>query len=270
MDRRTFLSRAVGAACACPACAPFTRVAAASDAPHGEAPHGEAHGGAPHWAYEGHGGPADWGTLAPEYGACGIGREQSPIDLAKPIAALAGRPAVNWKPVPLEIVNNGHTIQVNCANGGGIELDGIAYDLVQFHFHHPSEHTIDGVPFDMEIHFVHRAAAGALAVLGVMVRNGEADTTLETIFRLMPPTGGATTRVETMLQPAALLPKDSASYRYAGSLTTPPCSEVVSWLVYRQPVSASVDQIDRFSRLFPNNARPPQPLNRRKLLLDIL
>jgi carbonic anhydrase len=252
MDRRTFLSRAVGAACACPACASLIGSAAAAD-----------------WTYEGNGGPAGWGKLAPEYAAC-MGKEQSPIDLTKAIAAMTGKPKVDWKPVPLEIVNNGYTIQVNGTGGGGMELDGTAYDLVHFHFHHPGEHTIDGAPSDMEIHFLHRAATGGLAMLAVLVRKGAADPTLETIFRLMPRTGDSTTRVEVMLQAAALLPKDSASYRYAGSLTEPPCSEVVSWVVFRQPITASAEQIDRFAKLFPNNARPVQPLGRRKLLLDIL
>jgi carbonic anhydrase len=259
MDRRTLLRHFVAtAACACPVCSTLVpRAAAAADH------------GAPHWAYEGHGGAAEWGALAPEYAACGAGREQSPIDLAKSIPAMMGDPAVSWKPVPLEVVNNGHTIQVNCGGGGAMMLDGISYDLLQFHFHHPSEHTVDGQTFDMECHFVHRNAAGGLAVLGVMISKGEANPTLETIWRAMP-SQPDTVKSGVYLQPAALLPKDAVTFRYAGSLTTPPCSEVVSWVVYRQAVTASPEQIAQFAALFPMNARPVQPLNRRKLLLDAL
>ena len=260
MDRRTLLRNFVAtAACACPICSTLVpRLAAA-----------EEHGAAPHWAYEGHGGAAEWSSLAPEYGACGAGREQSPIDLAKSIPAMTGLPAPSWLPVPLEVVNNGHTIQVNCGDGGTLMLDGISYDLLQFHFHHPSEHTVDGLTFDMECHFVHRSAAGGLAVLGVMIAKGEANPTLETIWRAMP-AQPETVKSATLLQPTALLPKDSVTYRYAGSLTTPPCSEVVSWVVYRQPITASAEQIAQFAKLFPMNARPVQPINRRKLLLDAL
>ncbi len=253
MHRRQLLRHlAAGAACLCPICALPAR---AEDS---------------HWGYDGPGGPADWGKLAPEYGACGLGREQSPVDLSKAIPAMTGEPLLSWKPVALEVVNNGHTIQVNCENGGGLVLDGMAYDLVQFHFHHPSEHTIDGIPAEMEIHFVHRAMNGALAVLGVMVHAGAGNSTLETVWRAMPAKPGDTTKTDIQLQPSGLLPRHATSYRYAGSLTTPPCSEVVSWVVYRQAITASPEQIARFAALFPNNARPVQPQNRRKLLLDIL
>jgi len=263
MDRRTLLRHfAASAACLCPVCGSLGVARSAAAEEHGGHP--------PHWSYEGHGGPQDWGSLAPEYGACGAGREQSPIDLAKSIPSMQADPSVSWLPRPLEIVNNGHTIQVNSTGGGTVVVDGISYDLLQFHFHHPSEHTVDGAPYDLEIHFVHKAASGGLAVLGVLVTKGAANPTLETIWKSMPVKADETVHAEVMLQPSALLPATGVTYRYAGSLTTPPCSEVVSWLVYSQPITASAEQIDRFAKLFPNNARPVQPLNRRKLLLDIL
>lgn len=254
MDRRSVL-RQVAAACLCPLCGS----ARAEDMGH-----------APHWGYEGEAGPDQWGKLASEYAACSIGREQSPVDLTKAVPALLGHPLPAWKPVRLQVLNNGHTIQVDCAGGGTVTVDGTAYDLLQFHFHHPSEHTVDGVTAAMEIHFVHRAAAGGLAVLGVLVRQGEANPALETIWKAMPAKAGEVTRLDTLFHPGTLLPTDSSTWRYAGSLTTPPCSEVVSWVVYRQAVAASAEQIARFATLFPNNARPVQPLNRRKLLLDAL
>jgi carbonic anhydrase len=253
MDRRQFLRGFAASACLCPACA---TVARASEAPH--------------WSYEGHGAPKEWGSLSPEYAACSAGKEQSPIDLKGPIPAMLRPPVINWQPGPCEVLNNGHTIQVNCSPGSNLVLDGMVYDLLQFHFHRPSEHTIEGIVFDMEAHFVHKAPTGGLAVLGVMISKGAANTALEPVWKVMPDKAGAKVAMDQPLNPVTLLPTDSTTYRYAGSLTTPPCSEVVSWVVYRQAVTASDEQIKRFAALFPNNARPVQPLNRRKLLLDLL
>lgn len=260
MDRRSFLRRATasGAACLCGTCTGLTpRLALASE-------------GAPHWAYEGHGGPEEWGSLAPEYAACSIGKEQSPIDLTRAIPAAVADPKLDWKAQPLKVLNNGHTIQVDCAGGGQMVVDDTVYSLLQFHFHHPSEHTIDGAPFDMECHFVHKAADGGLAVLGVMIATGAFNPALEAVFKIMPAEGGKTVTGPAQFDPNTLLPKSWVSFRYAGSLTTPPCSEVVQWVVLRTPISASSEQIARFTKLFANNARPVQPLNRRKLLLDVL
>ncbi|HVI50756.1 MAG TPA: carbonic anhydrase family protein [Candidatus Sulfotelmatobacter sp.] len=277
MERRAFLRHFANAAVVCPVCSMLGAKAAFAAESHAPtsltapAPtHGEAAAHPPHWDYEGEGGPEKWGQLSSEYGACGLGREQSPINLDQPVSALLKAPALHWQAMPLEVVNNGHTIQVNCPKGSSLELDGTAYDLIQYHFHHPSEHTLAGTAFDMEVHFVHRAANGGLAVLGIMITKGEANSTLETVWRILPEKAGETAKADVQLLPSALIPADSATYRYAGSLTTPPCSEIVSWVVYRKPVTASAEQIAKFAKLFPNNARPVQPLNRRKLLLDLL
>ncbi|RAU23099.1 carbonate dehydratase [Paramagnetospirillum kuznetsovii] len=256
MDRRSFLRHATGAACLCGACGGSIANAVAAEGAH--------------WAYEGHGGPKEWGSLAPEYAACSMGKEQSPIDLTKPVAAIMGDPVPSWRPMPLKVQNNGHTIQVDCAGGGNLALDGKSYDLLQFHFHTPSEHTVDGAAFDMECHFVHKAADGGLAVLGVMIAKGAANPALEAIWQVMPTKGGESVNAPGMLDASMLLPKETLSFRYAGSLTTPPCSEVVQWVVFRQAITASADQIARFAKLFPMNARPVMPLNRRKLLLDVM
>lgn len=252
MKRRAFLT-AAAALCACPSC-----LAAA-----------DGHGKAPHWGYAGREGPENWGRLSRDFAVCGAGREQSPIDLNNAIPAVVGDPVVQWQRTPLVVVNNGHTIQVDVAAGSSMILDGAVYQLLQFHFHHPSEHTVDGIAYPLEVHFVHKGAAG-LAVLGVMFQEGPPNPTLGAIWDLMPAKPGQVRDPVAMLAPEALLPADATTWRYAGSLTTPPCSEVVSWVVYRQAVTASAQQIQAFAALFPLNARPVQPLNRRKLLLDVL
>lgn len=266
MERRAFLRHFATAAVVCPVCSMLGAKAAFADA---TAPAHAAH--PPHWDYEGEAGAEAWGQLAPEYGACSTGREQSPVDLNDAIHAKLDSPAPEWQALPLEVVNNGHTIQVNCVKGASLTLDGVSYDLLQYHFHHPSEHHIAGTSFDMEVHFVHKAANGNLAVLGVMIAKGDENPALESIWKLMPEKAGDLVKSAQTLNPEALLPEDDqVSYRYAGSLTTPPCSEIVSWVVYRTPITASSEQIAQFARLFPLNARPVQPLNRRKLLLDLL
>jgi carbonic anhydrase len=253
MDRRSFLLRAGGAACACGG---GLGPALASESPP--------------WSYRGQGGAAAWGSLSPDYATCSTGKEQSPINLTRPSAAILGDPMPTWRPVPLRVTNTGHTIEVDCDGGGGLTLEGTSYELRHLHFHHPSEHTLEGATFDMECHFDHIAADGAKAEIGVMIAKGAANPALEAIWQVMPATGGETATAPGLFDPATLLPKDPISYRYAGSLTTPPCSEVVQWVVYRQAVTASAEQLERFARLFPDNARPVQPINRRKLLLDIL
>jgi len=260
MQRRSFMGHMSAALCLCGLCTTTKAIGAEEHA----GGHGQLH-----WSYEGEGAPSHWSELSPEYGACGLGKEQSPIDLRGAIPSALPDPATAWKPIPLKVLNNGHTIQVDGTGGGSLVLDGQAYDLLQFHFHHPSEHVIEGRPAALEIHFVHKSEAG-LAVLGVMVVEGPANPVLEAIWDMIPAKGGETIEGPGMLDFKSLLPLDPSTYRYAGSLTTPPCSEIVQWVVYRKPVTASDAQIKRFAALFPNNARPIQPLGRRKLLLDSL
>jgi carbonic anhydrase len=254
MDRRVFLQGLVGAACL--SGAGGLGAARASEGPH--------------WGYEGANGPAAWGDLDPAYGACATGREQSPVDLTRAVGAALADPLPEWRPVPLRVFHSDHAIQVNALGGGRLTLDGARYELLHYHFHHPSEHQIDGAVYPMECHFVHRGAGGALAVIGVMIAEGEAHPAIEAIWRLMPERAGEETAdPDARLDPTALLPDDRVSFRYAGSLTVPPCSEVVQWAVFRRPITASAAQIERFTTLFPHNARPVQPLNRRTLLLDV-
>ena len=225
----------------------------------------EGHG--PHWTYEGEGGPAQWGDLKPEFKSCSIGTQQSPIDLAKPVKSKLSPLAVSWKKFPLTVLNNGHTIQVNAPAGSTISEDkGEVFNLKQFHFHHPSEHLVDGKSFTMEVHFVHMNEAGnAALVLGVFIVEGAENKELGKILANMPKTAGET-KTDLTINPSAFLPEEMDRYRYEGSLTTPPCSEIIHWNVLRAKVTASAAQIKAFADLFPNNARPVNPLNRRFLL----
>lgn len=233
----------------------------------GQGEHGENAASHPvHWGYEGPTGPRNWGQLDPRFAACGDGTEQSPINLTDPTRAELPNLNVAWQPVPVKVVNNGHTIQVNAPEGSTLTIDGQLFHLLQFHFHHPSEHLVDGVPYPMEAHFVHQSDdGGTLAVVGVFFEPGDENATLEQIWTIMPRQPGTAEDAST-LDPATLLPEDRNHYHYAGSLTTPPCTEVVQWYVLRTPIKASPQQIQTLTAIFENDARPVQALNRRKLL----
>lgn len=222
----------------------------------------------PHWGYEGEYGPEHWGSLDPGFAVCNNGREQSPIDLTGAASEALSEIGFDYAPSPISIVNNGHSIQVDYQAGSGIVLDGTRYGLVQFHFHHRSEHTVDGADFPLELHLVHADAEGALAVVGVFLEEGGANEALAPVFSQMPKEAGPAAVVEGTVDAAALLPERRTTWRYPGSLTTPPCSEGVSWLVMTEPVTASREQIEAFRALFPVNNRPVQPLNGRRLVTD--
>lgn len=230
--------------------------------PWGGGEHGGA--GAPHgWSYEGATGPAHWGELS---SACAAGREQSPVDLASSVAAAARAPDIRWQAAhSAEVLNNGHTIQVSLERAGGVVIEGETYELAQVHFHHLSEHTVDGRAFPMEAHFVHEGPDGRLAVIGVFIEDGERHAALDAIWEAAPSTFGEAA-LEERFDPRAFLPERTASYRYRGSLTTPPCSEVVDWTVMATPIQASAQQIAIFAHAFPGNARPVQPIGRRFVL----
>lgn len=232
---------------------------------------------AAHWSYDGDDGPPRWAEISKDYAACKLGKAQSPIDIVPNMSVSATLPTleVNWKPFEPEIVSsgfepkivdNGHTVQVNAKGAGGVMLDGVSYELLQFHFHHQSEHTIDGKHFPMEVHFVHKSKEGNLLVIGVFLTEGAENTTKNLIIENMPPKLGSAS-LKISINPADLLPKDKKKFiRYAGSLTTPPCSEIVLWHVFLDPISTTRAQIDAFAKLYPNNFRPAQSLNRRFVL----
>lgn len=223
-----------------------------------------------HWTYEGEEGPAFWGELMPEYALCGEGRAQSPIDITGEQTVNLADLALNYSPSALNIFNNGHTIQVNYDAGSSLVYNENEYALVQFHFHHPSEHTLDGESFGMELHFVHRDANGALAVVGVMLGEGMDDNAAYApIFDNLPPEEGEPEASDLTVSAADLLPEGYHYYTYTGSLTTPPCTQGVRWLVLDTPVVLSAVQLAAFGEIFEMNARPVQPLNVRDLLYDM-
>jgi carbonic anhydrase len=212
------------------------------------------------FGYSGELGPSYWGELSPAWELCGSGAAQSPVDLAhrRISARSAGRLALETHESEGEIFDNGHTVEVEVEGENALELDGERYELVQFHFHSPSEHVVDGRGYDMELHLVHRSEAGALAVLGVFLQRGASSGALAPIFEQLPDEVGPHTPLAEPFDPAAFLPRSLRHYRYEGSLTTPPCSEGVRWMVLREPVSISDEHMARFDERVRFNARPAQ------------
>jgi carbonic anhydrase len=219
------------------------------------------------WSYSGMTGPEHWGDLSPEFRACSLGEGQSPIDLRQPVKSHPGDVVIDYQTTPLRIINNGHTIQVNVDPGSTIILNNQTFTLQQFHFHHPSEHTVDGSRLPMELHLVHASDQGELAVIGIFLVEGAPNPVLKSVWEAMPSQPSeAITVASTMVNLAALVPEAGASFRYLGSLTTPPCAEAVQWVVFQSPLEVAPSQVTAFQSLFPLNARPVQPRNRRFLL----
>jgi len=212
-----------------------------------------------HWSYSGHTGPEHWGDLAADFAVCKNGTSQSPIDIrgAKPeqLAPIDFR----YQPSTSTIVNNGHTIEVRPATGSSAATPAGDYQLVQFHFHAPSEYTIDGKQYPLSAHLVHRNEKGELAVVGVMFEVGAANKALAPVFSSLPKQGAKPAALRGKLNVGGLLPEQRGYYAFAGSLTTPPCSEGVQWHVMKQPLTVSHAQLEAFRKLYPMNARPLQP-----------
>jgi carbonic anhydrase len=222
-----------------------------------------------HWGYSGEGGPKNWGKLDPAFATCATGKAQSPIDVAKSAKAASTPIGLDYKPGASEIVNNGHTVQVNYTPGSAITIDGRAYELKQFHFHAPSENTINGKHFPLEGHLVHQDKEGRLAVVAIMFGDGAANPVIASLWKEMPVKEGDKHAIAAPLNAADLLPAERHYYRFEGSLTTPPCSEGVSWLVVTAPVTASKAQVAAFTKAMGHaNNRPVQPLNARQVLLQ--
>ena len=233
----------------------------------------------PAWHYEGAEGPEHWGTLSPKFATCGSGRSQSPIDIANPVSGSAAAPLKPQFPPSIlrvahhehvaDVINNGHTIQINYAGADTLTIANDTYALAQFHFHSPSEHTVNGKHSPMEMHLVHKAAGGKLAVVGVLIDEGAHNKAFEPVWANLPKQQGEKTHYPAVtLEVEDLLPSVRTSYRYDGSLTTPPCSEGVSWIVMSTPISLSAGQIRAFTELIHDNNRPPQPLNGRGVMTD--
>ncbi len=219
----------------------------------------------PSWGYQPHNGPALWGTLDPTFSKCALGKEQSPIDLTAGGSADPLAIEFDYRQTRIAVENNGHTIQVNPDLGSAIVLNGVRFDLLQFHFHHGSEHTVDGNQLPLEMHLVHRSDGGSLAVVGVLFEEGPANDTLAPVWSHLPPEPAASHVVASGLDLASLLPTTRTMWRYRGSLTTPPCTEGVNWIVLTEPLTMAPDQIAAFGAIYPNNFRPVQPLGERVL-----
>ncbi len=216
--------------------------------------------GTPHWDYTGATGPADWSALTPEFATCASGSRQSPIDIRDGLKVELEPVRFDYRPSAFGVIDNGHTVQVNLAAGNAIEVGGRRFELLQFHFHRPSEERIDGKQFAMTVHLVHKSADGRLAVVAVLLERGPAQPTVQTIWNDLPLEKGEEVAARTLLNPADLLPGERRYFTYMGSLTTPPCSEGVLWMVLKQPVTLAAEQEAIFARLYPMNARPVQPL----------
>jgi carbonic anhydrase len=232
----------------------------AAEAGHGAAPAAAhaGHGHDLHWGYAGEAGPQAWGELKPEFAQCSLGKRQSPIDIRGGVRVDLEPIKFDYRPTGFAVVDNGHTVQVNVGPGNAIEVMGKRFDLLQFHFHRPSEERIDGRQFDMVAHLVHKDVEGKLAVVAVLLDRGSVHPLVQTVWNNLPLEKGDEVRASSALDLNQLLPKDQRYYTYMGSLTTPPCSEGVLWMVLSQPVTISPEQIAVFSRLYPMNARPIQ------------
>jgi carbonic anhydrase len=224
--------------------------------------------GPPHWEYEGEAGPATWGKLDPGFSTCGLGRRQSPIHImdSDTLVGPAEPLQLNYLPTTGSVVNTGHSLQVDLdpSNPNTMTVRGSVYQLIQFHFHHPAEEKVNYKGFSMVAHLVHRNSENQLAVLAILIDPGQANSLINRVWTYLP----LDTQDRVKMPPGSikltdLLPADLRYYQFMGSLTTPPCTEGVLWMVLKTPVTVSDDQLRLFSKLFPNNARPTQPLNGR-------
>lgn len=217
-----------------------------------------------HWGYAGLGAPENWSKIKPGYSLCGSGKRQSPIDIRGGIKVDLEPIKFNYKPTEFRIIDNGHTVQVEVGEGSSITVMGREYPLVQFHFHRPSEERINGKTYDMVAHLVHKDYDNSLAVIAVLMEKGMEHPIIQTLWNYMPLEVGMESQPPgVVIDLNRLLPEKRDYYTYMGSLTTPPCTENVLWMVFKNPVPVSPEQIGIFSRLYPNNARPVQPTHDR-------
>jgi len=222
-----------------------------------------------HWSYSGEGGPSHWAELDAKNAACGEGKSQSPVNIRTQDVRRTQLPKLmfNYQPAPLHIIDNGHSVQINVEPGSVLKVGDKSYQLLQFHFHHPSEELMNGQRSEMVAHLVHRDTEGKLAVVAVLLRTGQPNSTVEALWSHLPKQKGKEADFnDALINPAGLLPSDHSYFTYTGSLTTPPCSEGVRWLVLRSESTLSKNEIAVFAKLYPNDARPAQKLNGRQVL----
>lgn len=216
-----------------------------------------------HWGYSGLGAPENWGKL-PGNETCSLGKRQSPIDIKGGIRVDLEPIKFDYRPTQFRITDNGHTIQVDVAEGNNISVMGRSWQLVQLHFHRPSEERVNGKSFEMSMHLVHRGYANNYAVIAVLMERGPEHPVIQTLWNHLPlDTGMSVEPPNVVIDLMKLLPERRDYYTYMGSLTTPPCTENVLWMVFKEPILVSPEQIGIFARLYPHNARPVQPTNDR-------
>jgi len=219
-----------------------------------------------HWSYEGEGAPENWAKLQPDYATCAGGQRQSPIAIEDNETLKGPAEAIDFRYAPSKgtVTNNGHTVEVKVYGDNSLTVRGNTYQLVQFHFHHPAEERINGQAYPMVAHFVHRNELGQLAVLAVLLEPGEPNPLIQKVWTHMPLDVNDSVRLPPdLIHVGEILPRDQRYYQYIGSLTTPPCTEGVLWLILKQPVSISREQLRLFGQLYANNARPVQPVHGR-------
>jgi carbonic anhydrase len=214
-----------------------------------------------HWSYDGNEGPSHWGDLNPDFAPCKNGHRQSPIDIRNPQKADLPPIRFDYKPSPLHIIDNGHTIMINNAPGSSFRVGDKQYALKQFHFHRPSEEKINGKTYDMVVHLVHADQDGNLAVIAILLESGKNNPLIQELWNDFPKEKEKEERLDTItINAANLLPADLGYYTFSGSLTTPPCSENVTWFVLKQPITVTGEEIEQFTKLYRHDARPTQPL----------
>jgi len=219
------------------------------------------------WDYGETLGPAHWGELKPEYAPCKSGHSQSPIDIRNPQKADLPPIQFDYKPSPLHIIDNGHTVMINYGSGSSMSVGGKKYALKQFHFHRPSEEKINGKGYEMVVHLVHADQEGKLAVVAVLLQKGNDNPVVHELWSDLPKEKEKEEFLDNVqIDVAGLLPGNRGYYTFPGSLTTPPCSEGVTWFVLKHPVTISPAEIEQFSRLYRHDARPTQPLYDRVVL----
>jgi len=219
-----------------------------------------------HWGYQGKTGPNNWAKLSPAFATCGIGRNQSPIDIQLDHTKVAklGPIQFHYRLTPLDLIDNGHTIQLNYKPGSKITVHGETYNLLQLHFHVPSENQIDGKSYAMEMHLVQKSDSGKLVVVAVLFKVGKYNSELAKLWKHLPSLNKKVINPKILINAINLIPKEHKDYYFwMGSLTTPPCSENVAWYLLQKPTELSRSQIRKFVAIIGHNDRPIQPLNGR-------
>ncbi len=221
------------------------------------------------WGYSGAVAPANWGSLSSEFSQCSLGKEQSPVDIADAAEGEPAEIAFNYADDGERLVNTGLSVRLEHAGESRMRLGEREFTLLQTHSHNPSEHTVDGQSFPLEVHLVHQGAAGELAVVSVLFRLGAPNPAIQSMIDAAPQEGGSDTQLSAPMTSAGFLPADISYYTYMGSLTTPPCTEGVEWIVMTETLEVSKEQVDQLSALTgsaPIN-RPVQPLGDRSITL---